>query len=76
MIHDSLDKLKGGKISMFEEFPPFELGPEKSEALFATVHYQAGMGQFLVPTEGNLKERFPDIKTTTMRDVMERWRGK
>ena len=74
-MHDSLDKLKSGKISMIDEFPPFELGPAESQKLFATVHYQAGMGHFIVPMEGNLNAEFPDIVTKTAREVMKGWQG-
>lgn len=78
MVHDDLSKLKGGHISHIDEFPSIGLGAE-DERLFALVHYSAGTGQFKVPTDGVmlLNEKFPDVKFTTVREVMEAsWRGK
>lgn len=78
IVHDDLSKLKGGHISHIDEFPPIGLGDE-DEKLFAMVHYQAGSGHFKVPTEDVmlLNEKFPEMKFTTVREVMEAsWKGK
>lgn len=78
MVHDDLAKLKGGRISRIEEFPPIGLGDE-DEKFFALVHYQAGSGHFKVPTEGVmlLNEEFPDVRFMTVREVMEAsWGGR
>lgn len=76
IVHDSLDKLKSGKISFIEDFPPIGLG-DGDEAFYALVHYQAGLGHFLVPKGQNLNAEFPEIKITKVSDVMEAsWKGK
>ncbi|KAM5344236.1 hypothetical protein ACJ41O_012773 [Fusarium nematophilum] len=47
------------------------------QAFFAMIHYQAGLGRYLVPTENALDVEFPDIKTTSALEVMETgWKGK
>ncbi|KXH35180.1 hypothetical protein CNYM01_10080 [Colletotrichum nymphaeae SA-01] len=77
VVYDDLEKLKSGKISFIEDFPDFELSREESEALFAKVHYYAGIGKFLVPTEDTLNSKFPDIVPTTAAQVFEEsWKGK
>ncbi|KAJ0329158.1 hypothetical protein COL5a_004392 [Colletotrichum fioriniae] len=77
VAYDDLEKLKSGKISFIEDFPDFELSREESEALFAKVHYYAGIGKFLVPTEDTLNSRFPDIVPKTAAQVLEEsWQGK
>lgn len=79
MVHDDLSKLKGGHISRIEEFPSIGLGAEEDERLFAMVHFLAGSGYFKIPTEGVLllNDKFPELKLTTVREVMEAsWRGK
>jgi hypothetical protein len=42
------------------------------EAFYATIHYLAGIGRFLVPTTDILDSKFPDIHTTTAAEVMEK----
>lgn len=77
VVHDSLEKLQSGKISFYEDFPPVGLG-EGDQALFATIHYQAAIGRYLVPREyPPLDEVFPDLKVTTPLEVIETaWKGK
>ncbi|KAF9774463.1 hypothetical protein IL306_007541 [Fusarium sp. DS 682] len=74
---DSLEKLKSGKISFFPDYPPIGHG-EGDEAFFAMIHYQAGLGRYLVPRElPALDDKFPDLKVTTALEVMETaWKGK
>ncbi|CAG9988028.1 unnamed protein product [Clonostachys byssicola] len=75
VAYDDLDALKGGKISFASRFPP--IGFPDDEAFFALLHYLAGLGQFSVPSDDTLNEKFPDIRITTTREVMEAsWKGK
>ncbi|VUC27797.1 unnamed protein product [Clonostachys rosea] len=75
VAHDDLETLKGGKISFASRFPPIGFGDD--EAFFAMLHYQAGLGQFTVPSDGTLNQKFPDIPITSTREVMEAsWKGK
>ncbi|PSN61719.1 NAD(P)-binding protein [Corynespora cassiicola Philippines] len=73
--HDSLEKLKSGKISFISEFPPAGFG-DGDEAFYAMIHYQVGLGGCLVPTEETLNEKFPHLKTTSAAEVMESWKGR
>ncbi|GKT52828.1 NmraA like family protein [Colletotrichum tofieldiae] len=76
VAHDELETLKSGRISFASEFPEFDLSREESEALFAKVHYYAGIGRFLVPAEDTLNSKFPDIITKTAAQVIkESWEG-
>jgi hypothetical protein len=74
---DSLEKLKSGKISFFPDYPSIGHG-DGDEAFFAMIHYQAGIGRYLVPSKlPFLDEKFPDIKVTTASEVMDAsWKGK
>ncbi|KAK7227570.1 hypothetical protein V2G26_015573 [Clonostachys chloroleuca] len=75
VAYDDLDSLKGGKISFASKFPP--IGFPNDEAFFALLHYQAGLGHFLVPNDDTLNQKFPDIPITSTREVMEAsWKGK
>jgi hypothetical protein len=68
---DSLEKLKSGKISFFPDYPPIGYG-DGDEAFFAMIHYQAGIGRYLVPRDlCFLDEKFPDLKVTTASEVMD-----
>ena len=41
------------------------------------VHYQAGVGRYQIPDGDKLNAKFPEIKLTTMKEVMEQcWKGK
>ncbi|KAM0350613.1 hypothetical protein ACHAPU_003099 [Fusarium lateritium] len=73
---DSLEKLKSGKISFFPDYPPIGFG-DGDEAFFAMIHYQAGIGRYLIPRDlPFLDEKFPDLKVTTISEVMEAsWKG-
>ncbi|ETS77196.1 hypothetical protein PFICI_11070 [Pestalotiopsis fici W106-1] len=70
VANDSLETLFAGKISFASRFPPIGLGIKEDEAFIAKVHYLAGCGHYRVPDMGSLNSRFPDIKLTTMREVM------
>ncbi|KAF4968682.1 hypothetical protein FSARC_3968 [Fusarium sarcochroum] len=74
---DSLEKLKSGKISFFPDYPKIGFG-DGDEAFFAMIHYQAGIGRYLVPRElPPLDDKFPDLKVTTALEVMETaWKDK
>ncbi|OLN83298.1 Isoflavone reductase-like protein IRL 1 [Colletotrichum chlorophyti] len=77
VVHDDLEKLKSGKISLISEFPHIGLDPEEAEPLFAKIHYYAGTEQVLVPTDDTLNTKFPDIVTKTAAEVIEEsWAGK
>jgi hypothetical protein len=71
VAHDSLERLRGGKISFFSEFPPVDF-MDDPEGFYAIIHYQAGTGRYLVPTTDVLDSKFPDIRTTTAAEVMEK----
>lgn len=47
------------------------------EAFFATIHYLAGIGRYLVPRDlPFLDDKFPNLKVTTASEVMESsWKG-
>lgn len=76
VAHDSLERLRGGKISFFSEFPPIDF-VDNAEAFYATIHYQAGIERYLVPTEEILDSNFPDIHPTSAAEVMEKsWGNK
>ncbi|KAF5024422.1 hypothetical protein F66182_3508 [Fusarium sp. NRRL 66182] len=77
VVVDSLDKLQSGKISFFPDYPKIGFG-DGDEAFLAMIHYQAGIGRYLVPRElSPLDEKFPDVKVTTALEVMETsWKGK
>lgn len=75
MAYDSVDRLRGGNISFFSEFPPLDF-LDDAEAFYATVHYLASIGRFLVPTEEILDTKFPEIRPTTAAEVMEKSWGK
>lgn len=74
---DSLEKLKSGKISFFPDYPKIGHG-DGDESFFAMIHYQAGIGRYLVPKHfPPLDEKFPDLKVTTASEVMDAsWKGK
>jgi hypothetical protein len=74
---DNLEKLKSGKISFFPDYPSIGHG-EGDEAFFAMIHYQAGIGRYLVPRDlPQLDDKFPDLKVTTPLEVMESaWKEK
>ncbi|KAF4454428.1 hypothetical protein F53441_3055 [Fusarium austroafricanum] len=76
VVVDSLEKLKSGKISFFPDYPKIGFG-EGDEAFFAMIHYQAGIGRYLVPRDLTfLDDKFPDLKVTTALEVMESaWKG-
>nr|RBQ96016.1 hypothetical protein FVER53263_08583 [Fusarium verticillioides] len=68
---DSLEKLESGKISFFPDYPSIGHG-EGDEAFFAMIHYQAGIGRYLVPRDlPPLDDKFPDLNVTTPLEVME-----
>ncbi|CAF3503571.1 unnamed protein product [Fusarium graminearum] len=73
---DSLEKLRSGKISFFPDYPPIGMG-DGDEAFFATIHYLAGIGRYLVPRDlPFLDDKFPNLKVTTASEVMESsWKG-
>jgi hypothetical protein len=74
--HNSLEKLKSGKISFASEFPPIGFR-DGDEAFYAMVHYQAGFGRYQIPKGEKLNAKFPDLKMTSMKEVMEQcWKGK
>ncbi|CAG9978339.1 unnamed protein product [Clonostachys byssicola] len=76
VVHDSLDRLKSGKISFIEEFPPIGRG-DGDQAYFALIHYQIGLGYYRVPNENTLNERLSDIVVTSAEEVMKRsWGGR
>ncbi|KAH7253218.1 hypothetical protein B0J15DRAFT_38522 [Fusarium solani] len=77
VANDSLEKLQSGKISFHEDFPPIGYG-EGDQAFFAMLHYQAGIGRYLVPRDyPPLDAEFPDLKITTPLEVMETaWKDK
>jgi hypothetical protein len=77
VVHDSLDKLKSGKLSFASEFPPIGFG-DGDEAFYALIHYQAGLGHFLLPTDDVLNDKIADMKPlTTAEEVMAAsWGGK
>ncbi|KAH7159547.1 hypothetical protein B0J13DRAFT_109050 [Dactylonectria estremocensis] len=74
VAYDSLEKLRLGKISFFNEFPPIEF--ENAEAFFAMIHLQAGLERLLVAEEHSLTHEFPEIRLTKMAEVMQAWEGK
>ena len=69
--------MKSGKISFFPDYPKIGFG-DGDEAFFAMIHYQAGIGRYLVPRELTpLDDKFPDLKVTTPLEVMETaWKDK
>ncbi|KAF4469184.1 nmra-like family [Fusarium albosuccineum] len=77
VAHDSLEKLKSGKISFYPDYPSIGFG-DGDEPFFAMIHYQAGIGRYLVPRDyPPLDEEFPELKVTTPLEVMEvAWKGK
>ncbi|TDZ24358.1 Oxidoreductase BOA1 [Colletotrichum orbiculare MAFF 240422] len=68
VVHDDLEKLKSGKISFIEKFPDIGASLDEAEKLFASIHYYAGTGAVLVPTEDALNSKFPDIVTKSAED--------
>lgn len=48
----------------------------EQEPFYAMIHYQAGLGKYLVPTDETLNERLPELKTTSAREVMSVWKGR
>ncbi|KAI9900140.1 hypothetical protein N3K66_004402 [Trichothecium roseum] len=78
VAYDSLEKLKAGTISFFEDFPPIGLEDGfGDEAFYALIHRQAGMNHFLVPREHTLNDEFPDVKRKTVAEVMQQsWGGR
>ncbi|TEA19650.1 Oxidoreductase BOA1 [Colletotrichum sidae] len=68
VVHDDLEKLKSGKISFIEKFPDIGASLDEAEKLFASIHYYAGTGAALVPTEDALSSKFPDIVTKSAED--------
>ncbi|KAG8672384.1 hypothetical protein FPOAC1_005651 [Fusarium poae] len=72
---DSLEKLKSGRISFSPDFPPIGHG-DGDEAFFAMIHYQAGIGRYVVPGDLSfLDDKFPDVKMTEASEVMGCWNG-
>ncbi|KAH6984483.1 hypothetical protein BKA56DRAFT_630914 [Ilyonectria sp. MPI-CAGE-AT-0026] len=75
VAYDSLDKLKSGSISFFQEFPHVDF-VENPEAFFATIHYQARLERYRIVNVESLTDRFPEIKMTSAAEVMESsWTG-
>ncbi|PLB47604.1 NAD(P)-binding protein [Aspergillus steynii IBT 23096] len=77
VIYESMENLADGKIS-FPEFPEADYGlsTEQWEKALAGIHHLAGMNVALVPTDDPLNKHFPDLKLTTVSEVIESWRGK
>lgn len=75
VAYDSLEKLKAGKISFASEFPNIDFVTD-SEAFYAMIHYQAGLGQYEVLASDTLNERLPELSVTHAREVMDVWRGR
>lgn len=75
VAYDSLEKLKGGNISFASEFPNIDFVTD-SEAFYAMIHYQAGLGMYEVPTSDTLNERLPELSVTHATEVMSVWRGR
>lgn len=76
VAYDSLDKLRSGKISFASEFCLIGTG-NIPEEFFAHIHYLAGTGNYWIRSEHSLNEKLPDIKLTTIEEVIEKcWKGK
>jgi len=78
ITYDSVEKLQRGEITelpshkyLYEYFPKPMLGALLSKFGLWTVN-----GLMQVPKEGSLNEQFPEIKTTTVREMLGAWKGK
>jgi len=72
VAHDSLESLNSGKISFSDRFSPTGISdPVEHERFLATLHYEAGTGKFKVPSTHRLNDRLPEIKVTTVRELLE-----
>jgi len=78
ITYDSVEKLQRGEITelpshryLYEYIPKPLLGGLLSKFGLWTVN-----GMMHVPKEGSLNERFPEIETTTVREVLGAWKGK
>ncbi|KAK1147810.1 hypothetical protein N8T08_000323 [Aspergillus melleus] len=78
IIFESMDSLAKGKIS-FPEFPEADYGlsNEEWENILSKIHYLAGMDVALVKSDDPLNDQFPELKLTTISEVIESsWTGK
>ncbi|KAI9035940.1 NAD(P)-binding protein [Aspergillus affinis] len=78
VIFESMDNIANGKIS-FPEFPEADYGfsDEQWETALAGIHYLAGMDVALVKTDDPLNDHFPELKLTTISEVIESsWTGR
>ncbi|EEU37358.1 uncharacterized protein NECHADRAFT_51335 [Fusarium vanettenii 77-13-4] len=76
VTHDSLEDLKVGKATVL--FPSEETyGGMDPAGMMAMLGASVAEGEMLLPKEGRLNDRFPDVQTTSIDDLITRaWTGK
>ncbi|KAF2501481.1 NAD(P)-binding protein [Lophium mytilinum] len=78
VTYDSVEKLQRGEITELPSHPDsYEYFPKPDLAgLLAKFGLWVVNGLMYVPKEGSLNERFPEITTTTVKEVVGAWKGK
>ena len=78
MTYDPVEKLQRGEVTelpshkdLYKYFPRPMLGALLSKFGLWTVN-----GLMQLSKEGSLNERFPDIKTRSVREILGVWKGK
>jgi hypothetical protein len=76
-VYDSAEKLRKGEVTELPSHPylyPYIPKPYISE-LFSKFGLWAIEGIMLFPQEGSLNEKFPEIKTMSVEEVVGAWKG-
>ena len=78
MTYDSVEKLKGGEMT---ELPAHHLAysyiPKSAlQAVFSQFGLYIVRGLFHLPEQKSLDKVFPEIKTKTVKEVINSWKGK
>ncbi|TVY76133.1 Oxidoreductase swnN [Lachnellula suecica] len=75
---DSVEKLRSGEVTELPSHPPlYQYIPKQMLAwLLSRFGLWAVYGIMYLPKEGSLNEKFPEIKTMTVREMISVWKGK
>lgn len=78
VTYDSVEKLQRGEVTELPSHPcAYDFIPKPLlTALLAKFGLWAVNGIIYVPKEGSLNEKFPDIKTTKIKEIVGAWKGK
>ncbi|KAL6406666.1 hypothetical protein AUP68_09467 [Ilyonectria robusta] len=78
VTYDSVEKLKSGEITELPgQVAAYSYFPKKwVQGLFSVFGYWVTESVFDFPDEKALNKKFPDIKVTTVKEMLSHWKGK